>query len=94
MPFLIEYQGSKFDPWDRQNNPLLSLALCMFVCCFFLLLLSADFFQNNFFQKIISGILSKCKMVWIQIRTDNLSVLILVQSVCKGYQHRGRSRIS
>ena len=27
-------------------------------------------------------------MVWIQIRTDILSVLIWVQTVCKGYQQR------
>ena len=53
------------------------------------LLSSADFFFFFFkklFQKIISGILLKCQMVWIKIRTDNLSVLIWVQTVCKGYQ--------
>ena len=33
-------------------------------------LLSADFFQNLLFQKIISGTPSECQMVWIQIRTD------------------------
>ena len=27
-----------------------------------------------------------CQTVWIQIRTDILSVLIWVQTVCKGYQ--------
>ena len=27
-----------------------------------------------------------CQMVWIQIRTDSLSVLIWVQTVCNGYQ--------
>ena len=51
-----------------------------------LLLTSADFFQNIFFQKILSGTLSECQTVWIQIRTDILSVLIWVQAVCKGYQ--------
>ena len=30
--------------------------------------------------------LSECQTVWIQIRTDILSVLIWVQTVCKGYQ--------
>ena len=30
--------------------------------------------------------LSECQMVWIQIRTDILSVLIWVQTVSKGYQ--------
>ena len=39
----------------------------------FLLLSSADFFQNYFFQKILSGTLSECQTVWIQ-------------TVCKGYQ--------
>ena len=27
------------------------------------------FFKINFFQKILSGTLSECQMVWIQIRT-------------------------
>ena len=47
---------------------------------------SADFFQNYLFQKILSGTLSECQTVWIQVRTDILSVLIWVQTVCKGYQ--------
>ena len=47
---------------------------------------SADFFQNELYQKIISRTLSECQMVWIQTRTDFLSVLIWVQTVCKGYQ--------
>ena len=51
-----------------------------------LLLPSADFFQNLLFQKILSGTLSECQMVWIQIRTYMLLVLILVKTVCKGYQ--------
>ena len=53
---------------------------------FMLLLSSADFFQNQLFQKILSGALIECQTVWIQIRTDILSVLIWVQTVCKGYQ--------
>ena len=28
------------------------------------------FFQNGLFRKILSGILSECQTVWIQIRTD------------------------
>ena len=35
---------------------------------------------------ILSGTLSECQTLWIQIRTDILSVLIWVQTVCKGYQ--------
>ena len=50
-----------------------------------LLLSSADFFKIINFKKK-SGTLSKCQMVWIQIRTNILLVLIWVQTVCKGYQ--------
>ena len=39
-----------------------------------LLVLSADLFQNKLFQKILSGALSECQTVCIQIRTDILSV--------------------
>ena len=51
-----------------------------------LLLSSADIFQTQPFQKILSGIQSEFQTVWIQIRTDILSVLIWVQTVCKGCQ--------
>ena len=55
---------------------------------FFLFLSSADFFQNQCFWKILSGIFipSECQTVWIQIRPDILSGLIWVQTVCKGCQ--------
>ena len=46
-----------------------------------LLLLSADFFQNDFFKKkVLSGTLSESQMVWIQIRTNILSFLIWDQT--------------
>ena len=51
-----------------------------------LFLSSADFFQSLLFQKILSGTLSECGTVWIQIRSDSLLVLIWVQTICKGYQ--------
>ena len=51
-----------------------------------LLLLSADIFQNLLFKKILSGTLPECQTVQIQIRTDNMSVLISIQTVCKSYQ--------
>ena len=63
-----------------------------------LLLSSADFFQYKIFLykikkdpvpinfKILSGTLSECQTVWIQIRTNILSLLIWVQTVCKCYQ--------
>ena len=43
------------------------------------------FFQNLLFQTILSGTLSACQMVWIQIRSNILSILIFIQSVCKDY---------
>ena len=56
--------------------------LCNFTC----LLLSADFYQNYPFQKILAWIPSVCQTVWNQIRPDKLSSLIWVQTVYKGYQ--------
>ena len=52
-----------------------------------LFLSSADFFKQ-LFSKILSGIQSECQTDWIQIRTDILSGLIWVQSVCEGYEQR------
>ena len=46
---------------------------------FFYVLSSAGFFN-------LSGILSECQTASIQIRTDVLSVLNWVQTICKGYQ--------
>ena len=45
--------------------------------CFFSF---ADFFQNYFFRKILSGIPSECETVWTLIRTD------LGPTVCQYYQ--------
>ena len=52
------------------------------------LFISADFFQNSIFQKVLSGTLSVCQTVLIQIRTNILSVLIWIKSDCKVYQQR------
>ena len=49
-------------------------------------LLSADFFQNQPFRKILSGIGSEFQTVWIQIRPDIVPGLIWFQIVCKCYQ--------
>ena len=46
----------------------------------------ADFFQKQLFKKILTEISSVCQTFWIQIRPDILSGLILVLTVCKGYQ--------
>ena len=47
---------------------------------------SADFFQNQLFRKILSGIASESQTNWIQIRPDKTSGLIRVQTVGKSYQ--------
>ena len=54
--------------------------------CMLFFLSSADFFQNQLFQKILSVIPSECQTDWIQIRPDILSGLIWLQTVCKSYQ--------
>ena len=51
-----------------------------------LFLSSADFFKINFLKKNLSAITPECQTDWNQIRPDFLSGLILVQSVCKGYE--------
>ena len=48
-----------------------------------LVLSSADFFRNQLFRKILSGIVLECQTVWIQIRPD---IMAWVQTVCKGNQ--------
>ena len=58
------------------------------------LLSSAAFFQNQPFQKILSGSLSECQTVWIQIRPDILSGLIWIQPVRKGYQQTTKVAVS
>ena len=65
------------------------LKICMLGTVIFhpFVVTSADFFQNHFFfQKILSGTLSECKLVRIQIRTDILWVLILIQTDWNGKQ--------
>ena len=50
-----------------------------------------------FFQKIKeinSGTLSLCQTFWIQIMTDSLSVMILVQTGCKGCQWMTKVTVS
>ena len=70
-------------------KPDASKYLFQLIACWVILhafLLSADVFQNNLFQKILSGISAECQTVWIQIRPDESSGLIWVWTVCKGYQ--------
>ena len=42
------------------------------------------FFKINFSKKILSGALLECQMVWLQIRTDKMSVC---KAVCKSFRH-------
>ena len=52
---------------------------------FQLFCLLQTFFQNKPLKNL-SGTLSECQTVWIQIRPDVMSDLIWVQIVCKDYQ--------
>ena len=52
-----------------------------------LLLSSADYIQNQRFQTILSGTLSECQRIWIQIV---LSILVWVQAAHKCYQQIAR----
>ena len=55
----------------------------------------ADFSKLTF--KNLSGLPSECQTVWIQIRPYEMSSLIWVQTVCKGYQqktHAGKELIT
>ena len=71
--------------WHRPHLKM-CLTLCMLdtfscLCCRLLI-----FFSKLTFSKKSLRTLSGCQMVWIQIRTNILSVLMWVQTVCKGYQ--------
>ena len=44
--------------------------------------------------KNLSGTLSECQMIRIQIRTDVLTVLNWAQTVCKGYKQTAKVAIS
>ena len=70
-------------PADQDPHCFNSLPLgkfFVFTCCLCI------FFQNQLFQKILSGIPPECQTDWIQIRPDILSSVIWVQTVCKSYQ--------
>ena len=68
------------------GNGFRDLSLCILgnILCFCCLLMTFQIF--SFFFKKISGRLSECQAVWIQIGTHILLGLIWVQSVSKGYQ--------
>ena len=68
---------------SKGNNSQPDMLLCIlgsfscFCCCLL------TFFKIKFFNKKISGTLSECQTVWIQNRTDILSILIWIQTICK-----------
>ena len=64
------------------SNPLTVSLLGKFAC----FLSSADLIQNHFLEKFFQKTLSVCQTAWTQIRTNIMSVLIWVKTVCKGYQ--------
>ena len=71
--------------------------MCLILCVLVTeqaFLSSADFFQNQLFQKIISGMPSECQTLWILIRPDILSGLIWVRTVSKGYQQTRVSSVN
>ena len=63
-------KSTKNFPWSMLGN------FCMLFFCQLL-----TFFKFNFLKKKLSGTLSECQMIWTQIRTDILSVLIWVQRI-------------
>ena len=71
----------------RTNSSLIGYFwTCWTIVKLMLLWSFAYFSQNYFFQKLNSGTQLECQRIWIQVRTDVLSDLIWVQTVCKGYQ--------
>ena len=62
------------------------LTLCPLGNFFMLFWLSAYFFHNQLFRKILSGIPYEYQTDWIQIRPHISSSLIWVQTVCKSFQ--------
>ena len=57
------------------------------------ILSSADFFQNQLFRKIISGIPPECQTVWTQTRPDVLLGVIWTLTVYKISQQT-RAKVS
>ena len=76
------YQRKSNDSHVRKNISLDNFQLVFYEKLFCRLLI---FFQNQLFQKILSGIPPECQTDWIQIRPEVLSGLIWVQTVCKNY---------
>ena len=72
------------------RHSLLTLYMPGNISCFCPLL---TFFKINVFKTVFQEHYQR-QTVWIEIRTDILSVLILVQTVCKGYQQTTKATTS
>ena len=73
------------------------MLFCLLRIFFFSFLSSEDFFfffKLTFSKKNLLGKPSECQTVWLQIRSDVLSGLIRVQTVCKGYQQTKKAATS
>ena len=67
---------------------LIKLTLCMLdnFLCFCCHLLLTFFSKLTFSKKNLSGTLSECQTVWIQINNNIWLVLVWVRIICTGYQ--------
>ena len=85
----VVWQCNKYENLMSHRCPFCFCSLYLTLCMqgnfsfFFCRLLT---FQNLLFRKILSGTLSEGQIVWIQIRTKMLLVLIWFHTTCKGYQ--------
>ena len=67
-------------------NYHMGLGFACWVIIMLLLSFADFFFRITFFENILSETPSECQNTWFKIRTDVLSVLIWVQTFCKGYE--------
>ena len=72
-----------------KTRRILVLPLCM-LGIFHVFVVICWLFSKLTFKKVLSGTLSECQTAWIQIRANILSVLIWVETVCKGYQQTAK----
>ena len=86
-PSSLSLKDTLLEVRHTKKTDSISQQLIKYWVIFHAFLSSADFFfQNLFFDKILSGIPSECQTVWTQIRPNDSSDLIWVQSVCQSNQ--------
>ena len=79
---VVELAVAADSPLTSHNNVLILCVPGIFIVCCRLL----KFSKLIISKKSLSETQSECQAIWIQIRTDILSVLIWVQTVTKGHQ--------